>query len=62
MNWEHRKPLILQHITNLNPDVMGISDLDIDLIKDELEAFGYSIYSNALTSIFFKKDKFVCVT
>jgi len=45
MKWEHREPLIIQHITSLDPDVMGISDFDISLIQKKLEKLGYTIYS-----------------
>lgn len=43
MKWEHRKPLIMQHITSLDPDVMGLCDLDIGLIRAEVEDLGYRV-------------------
>ena len=71
LKWEYRLNLILKHIEYLNPDCIGLSELDVyPIYKDVangLQKLGYNDYfiekSNGISGsgIFYKKNKFVCL-
>lgn len=61
----------MQHITHLNPDCLGLSEIDAPMhkaIADALKTIGYNDYfsdkKNPImggSAIYFKKDKFACL-
>lgn len=72
LKWEYRFELIKQHIKSVNPDVVGLSEVDVPPIYDTIQAFmhklGYDDYfvpkQNNISgsAIFYKRDKLVCLT
>ena len=66
--WEYRFEMIKQHILQVNPDVFGLSELDLPpLYADVVDAFGKLGYHNYFvaksnkisgSAIFYKKDLF----
>ena len=71
LKWEYRFELMKQHIKSVNPDVIGLSEVDVlPLYREIAEWFnkqGYADYfvekPNGISgsAIFYKKDKFVCL-
>ena len=69
--WDYRFNLIIQHIEHINPDCIGLSEVDLyPIYKDiayAMQKLGYTDYfvekSNGISgsAIFYKKDKFVCL-
>ena len=71
LKWSYRFHLIKQHIIALNPDVIGLSEVDVLPLYREIADFmnnrGYSDYfvekPNGISgsAIFYRKDKFSCL-
>ena len=71
LKWEYRLELIKQHISRVDPDVLGLSEVDVLPLYRELaeimKKMGYSDYFVEKPSrisgsaIFYKKDKFACL-
>ena len=71
LKWSHRFPLILQQIKSVDPDVIGLSEVDCFPLYDEVRVamyeLGYLDYfyekSNrqSAPAVFYKRDKFSCL-
>lgn len=71
LGWEYRWELMKQHFSNVDPDVLGLSEVDLDPMMNAFEEFmskrGYDSYFVPKTgkqqgsAIFYKKEKFVCL-
>ena len=71
LSWKHRFPLIIEHIKNVDPDVVGLSETDVQPLymdyKNAMKSLGYSDYMfekyNRISgsAIFYKDDKFTCL-
>jgi mRNA deadenylase 3'-5' endonuclease subunit Ccr4 len=71
LRWEYRFELMKQHIRSVDPDVIGLSEVDVMPLYRQLQEFmssqGYADFfvekSNGISgsAIFYKKEKFVCL-
>ena len=71
LKWEYRFELLKQHIARMDPDCLGLSEVDVlplyKALADALAKMGYADYfvekSSGRTgsAIFYKKDKFICL-
>ena len=71
LSWDYRFSLILQHIKDVQPDVFGLSEVDVlphyRNIADAFARMGYMDYfvekSNGISgsAIFYRKDMFLCL-
>jgi len=71
LKWEFRFSLILQQIKQMDPDCIGLSEVDVmphyKRIAEAMSSLGYQDYfvekSNGVSgsAIFFKRDKFICL-
>ena len=71
LKWDYRFNLIQQHIKDIDPDVLGMSEVDCfplyDQIRSSMYEMGYLDYFVEKSSkisgsvIFYKKSKFVCM-
>lgn len=72
VKWEYRFELIKQHINNVNPDAIGLSEVDVEPIYNQIQSFmnklGYDDYfvpkpnNISGSAIFWKRDKLACLT
>jgi mRNA deadenylase 3'-5' endonuclease subunit Ccr4 len=70
LQWNYRFPLIMEHIKQVDPDCLGLSEVDLPPIKEQVEAaleqLGYATFffpkpNNVSGSLIgFKKELFVC--
>lgn len=71
LKWQYRFPLIIQHIKEIDADIVGLSEVDIQPLYDEyryeMAKLGYLDYfvekKNKISgsAIFYKKEKFECL-
>lgn len=72
LHWEYRFEMIKQHIIQVDPDVFGLSELDLPpLYADVVDAFSKLGYHNKFvpksnlvsgSAIFYKKDLFEVIS
>lgn len=67
LDWKYRWPLIQQEVKQVDPDFVGLSEVDkYDQIREWMESQGYRGYlgmkKNGISgsAIFWKQDRFLC--
>ena len=71
LRWPYRLNLIKQHIKQIDPDVIGLSEVDVlplyRDVADTLSKMGYADFfkekpnRQSGSAIFYKRDKFACL-
>ena len=71
LKWEYRFPMIIDHIKNVDADIVGLSEVDcypiFEQYQEEMQKLGYMWFFHEKSdrksgsAIFYKKEKFTCM-